>query len=47
VGTALGKEELMSIVDSVFELDEVVASHRRMESGDAQGRVVLSLREEW
>ena len=47
VDTAMGKAELLTMVDSVFDLDEVVNSHRRMESTDVEGRVVLSLQDKW
>ena len=45
--SAMGKAELLPMIDSVFELDEVVNSHRRMESTGVEGRVVLSLQDKW
>ena len=41
--TALDREEVIPVIDSVFPLEQTADAHRRMESGQSFGKIILTM----
>ncbi len=41
--TALNREEVIPVIDSVFPLEQTADAHRRMESGQSFGKIILTM----